>query len=55
MAVVFCFCCTISVTTKADVGIDDFAADSNLLFFVISSRSMTHWWNGMYVKPSSSS
>lgn len=21
----------------------------------ISSRSMTHWWNGMYVKPSSSS
>jgi hypothetical protein len=34
VAVVFCFCCTISVTTKADVGIDDFAADPNLLFFV---------------------
>jgi hypothetical protein len=34
VAVVFCFCCTISVTTKADVGIDDFAAASNLLFFV---------------------
>jgi hypothetical protein len=43
VAVVFCLCCTISVTTQADVRIDDFAADPNL-FFVTNFFKIHDYW-----------